>query len=209
LLIEAFDRVVANFPNAKLIIGGGNHPKAPGYMESMAQRYRNDRITFLGYVPEESIADLFRTASLTVMPYTSSAGSSGVAHLAAQYGVPCIASDIQDFRELAEHEGIAIRFFKSGNVESLVERLLQALNSPDELQQMAWQSYSAGISMSMPVVVREYIRSFQQRERIKVLQLASDLRRAGSSQQPDNLARMVGEKIQKWPEEDQNANSWA
>ena len=45
---------------------------------------------------------------------------------------------------------------------------------------MAWRSYAAGVAMSMPQVVREYIRSFRQQERIKTLQLAADLRRAGA-----------------------------
>jgi len=137
LLIEAFERLATKFPNVKLIIGGGDHPKTPGYVQSMAQRHASEHIQFLGYVPEESIADLFREASMVVMPYTSSAGSSGVAHLAAQYGVPVIASGIQDFREIAEHEGIAIRFFASGNADSLFEQLLSALNSTDELKEMA------------------------------------------------------------------------
>ncbi len=202
LLIEAFDRVAAKFPDAKLIIGGGDHPKTPGYVHSVAQRHASERIRFLGYVPEESVPDLFREASLTVMPYTSSAGSSGVAHLAAQYGVPVIASDIQDFRELAEHERIAIRFFTPGSADSLVEVLLFALSSPDELQAMAWRSYAAGVAMSMPRVVREYIRSFRQHERIKVLQLAAGLRSAGQFRRPNRLARTVGETIQKWQDED-------
>jgi glycosyltransferase involved in cell wall biosynthesis len=208
LLIEAFERVALKFPNAKLVIGGGDHPKTPGYVQAMAQRHANDRIRFLGYVPEESIADLFREASLAVMPYTSSAGSSGVAHLAAQYGVPVIASGIRDFREIAEHEGIAIRFFTPGDADSLVEQLLLALNSPDDLKAMAWRSYAAGVAMTMPHVVRDYIRSFRQHERVKTLQLAAGLRRAGQfqfqSQRPDGLARTVGEKIQRWQDEDQD-----
>jgi glycosyltransferase involved in cell wall biosynthesis len=203
LLIEAFNRVSAKFANLELVIGGGDHPKTPGYVQSMAQRHASDRIHFLGYVPEEAIADLFRDASLAVMPYTSSAGSSGVAHLAAQYGVPVIASGIQDFRELAEHEGIAIRFFASGDVDSLVEQMLGALNSPDDLKQMAWQSYAAGIAMSMPQVVREYIRSFLQQERVKTLQEAAGLRRAGQFRRPDGFARAVGEKIQRWKDQDE------
>jgi glycosyltransferase involved in cell wall biosynthesis len=202
LLIEAFDRVAEKFPNVKLVIGGGDHPRTPGYVASMAQRHANDRIRFLGYVPEESIADLFREASVAVMPYTSSAGSSGVAHLAAQYGVPVIASGIQDFRELAEHEGIAMRFFTPGDVDSLVEQLLLALNSPDELKEMACRSYAAGVAMSMPLVVREYIRSFRQHERVKILQLAAGLRRGGQFHRADELARTVGEKIQRWQDED-------
>jgi len=205
LLIEAFNQVAVKFPNVKLVIGGGDHPKTVGYVNSMAQRYASDRIEFLGYVPEGAIADLFRDASVAVMPYTSSAGSSGVAHLAAQYGVPVIASGIQDFRDLAEHEGIAMRFFTPGDAGSLVEQMLLALNSPEELQEMAWQSYAAGVAMSMPQVVREYIRNFRQHERIKTLQLAAELRRAGQFQREDGLARTVGEKIQRWRDEDEIA----
>jgi glycosyltransferase involved in cell wall biosynthesis len=203
LLIEAFERVARKFPNVKLIIGGGDHPKTPGYVQSMARRHASEHIQFLGYVPEESIADLFREASMAVMPYTSSAGSSGVAHLAAQYGVPVIASGIQDFREIAEHEGIAIRFFTPGDADSLFAQLLSALNSPDELKQMAWKNYSAGVAMSMPLVVREYIRSFRQHERVRTLQLAAKLRRGGQFRTSDRLARAVGERIQKWQDEDQ------
>jgi glycosyltransferase involved in cell wall biosynthesis len=208
LLIEAFNRVATKIPNVELIIGGGDHPKTAGYVQSMAQQHGNDRIHFLGYVPEDSIADLFREASLAVMPYTSSAGSSGVAHLAAQYGVPVIASGIRDFRDLAEHEGIAMRFFTPADAGSLVEEILLALNSPDQLKEMAWKSYAAGVAMSMPQVVREYIRAFRQQERVKTLKLAADLRRggqfqAGQFQTKHKLARMVGEKIQRWQDEDE------
>lgn len=217
LLIEAFERLTTKFPDVKLVIGGGDHPKTPGYIQSMAERHANERIQFLGYVPEASIAELFREASMVVMPYTSSAGSSGVAHLAAQYGVPVIASGIQDFREIAEHEGIAIRFFTPGDADSLLEQLLFALKSPDELKEMAWKNYSAGVAMSMPHVVREYIRCFRQHERVKTLQLAAKLRRGGqfrtkfrtTLRTSDRIAQAVGERIQKWQDEDQITESAA
>lgn len=207
LLIEAFHRVAKTIPDAKLIIGGGDHPKTAGYIRSMAEQHASDRVSFLGYVPEEAIADLFREASLVAMPYTSSAGSSGVAHLAAQYGVPVLASGIQDFRDLADHEGIAIRFFTPGDADSLVEQLLQALSSPDMLKEMAWRSYAAGVSMSMPTVVREYIQSFRQQERVKVLQLAAELRRDGQFRRSEALAGVLAEKIQRWQDEDDPADS--
>jgi hypothetical protein len=52
-------------------------------------------------------------------------------------------------------------------------------------------------------VVREYIRSFRQQDRVKTLQLAADLRRAGQFQRKQKLARTVGERIQKWQDEDE------
>ena len=203
LLIAAFERVAASSSDLRLVIGGGNHPKARGYVESMAQRYQSPRIAFLGYVPEESISDLFCGASLAVMPYTSSAGSSGVTHLAAQYAVPVLASDIKDFRELSSAERIAIRFFKPGDVNSLAEELAALLGSPDELRKMAWRNYEAGLAMSMPSIVREYIRSFRQLERIRILQLAARSRRAGQFRRTDRLDRVIGERIQSWSDEDE------
>jgi hypothetical protein len=99
-----------------------------------------------------------------------------------------------------------MRFFEPGDVDSLVEQMLTALNSPEELKEMARRSYAAGLAMSMPLVVREYIRTFRQQERIKLLQLVAGLRRAGRSQKPSELARTAGEKIQKWQDEDQIGN---
>ena len=78
-----------------------------------------------------------------------------------------------------------------------------ALNSPDELEKMAWRSYSAGVAMSMPQVVREYIRSFRQQERIKTLQLAAGMRRRGEFQRPDKLPAPWAKRIQKWQDEDE------
>src|SRR5207244_1603839 len=79
---------------------------------------------------------LFQSTSVAVMPYSSSAGSSGVAHLACEFGVAIVASDISDFRELSEEEGIAIDFYKSGNMQSLADRLLHLLQSPGLLEAM-------------------------------------------------------------------------
>ena len=177
-LIEAFHRVEKLVPNVCLTIAGGDHPKTPGYVASVAKKYRdNPKLEFTGYVPEEDIPTLFQSTSVTVMPYSSSAGSSGVAHLACEYGVPIVASDISDFRELAQEEGIAIDLYKAGDVESLAEHLVNLLQLPEQLETMAIQNFSAALRMSMPEIIRQYIRSFDMQHRLKVLQAASRLRR--------------------------------
>ena len=200
VLIDAFQRLAVEIPDAELIIGGGDHPKTPGYVAETASRHcGDDRIRFLGYVPEEAIGDFFESASVAVMPYTSSAGSSGVAHLAAQYGVPIIASDLRDFRELAEHEHMAMEFFPVGDPLSLAARLRDLLQSPQLMKAMAQRNFAAAMQLTMPEVVRGYLRSFERVQRLKVLQELSELR-----QSPDwfprhgSRSRKCGKDVQSW-----------
>jgi glycosyltransferase involved in cell wall biosynthesis len=200
LLIAAFHRVAEKFPAVQLTIAGGDHPKTPGYVASIAAEHKNDpRLQFTGYVQEDAIADLFQSTSIAVMPYTSSAGSSGVAHLACEYGVPIVASDITDFREIAEEEGIAIEFFESGNEDSLVQHLLAVLNAPERLEAMAKQNFSSALRMSMPEIIRQYIRSFDLQHRIKMLRAASRFRRLPRWMPlRPALSRRVGQRFVSW-----------
>jgi glycosyltransferase involved in cell wall biosynthesis len=178
-VVAAFERVLPELPPSELVIAGGDHPKTPGYVRSVARKVRdNPRIRFQGYVPEEELADLFRTASLTVLPYTSSAGSSGVAHLACQYGLPILAPDIEDFVELARQEQVSMEFFKANNVDSLAEQLVAMFRTPARLQVMAQENFSAALQMSMPQIIREYTRSFDMHQRVRMLKSFSRLRRA-------------------------------
>jgi len=160
-LIEAFKEVAAELKGVRLIIAGGNHPEAPGYVESVAQQFAGDpRIEFAGYVPEEDVAQMFRRASLLVLPYTSAAGSSGVAHLACEFGLPIVAADLPEFRDMAAAEGLAIYFYEPGNTTRLANALTAVLQHPDWQREMAERNFSASLRMTMPLVVRQYLRLF-------------------------------------------------
>lgn len=178
LLVAAFESIQSQLPQTELIIAGGDHPKTPGYVQGVAESTKhNPRIRFLGYVPEESLSNLFRTASLTVLPYTSSAGSSGVAHLACQYGLPILAPDIEDFVELAQQEFISMEFFTPNDVDGLADKLLSLIGSPERLTVMAQQNFSAALQMAMPQIIRQYIHSFDMQQRVRMLKTFSRLRR--------------------------------
>jgi glycosyltransferase involved in cell wall biosynthesis len=180
-VVAAFERVSPQLPPSELVIAGGDHPKTPGYVRSVARKVQhNQKIRFLGYVPEDALADLFRTASLTVLPYTSSAGSSGVAHLACQYGLPILAPDIEDFVELARQEQVSMEFFAANSVDSLAEQLIAMFRTPERLEVMAQKNFSAALQMSMPQIIREYTRSFDMHQRVRMLKSFSRLRRARS-----------------------------
>ncbi|MBZ5532927.1 MAG: glycosyltransferase [Acidobacteriia bacterium] len=177
-LLEAFSMVASCLPNAKLVIAGSDHPSTPGYVASMAKRCEGDpRIEFTGYVAEADIPNLFQSASVAVMPYSSAAGSSGVAHLACTYGVPIISADIADFHEMADEEGLAMEFYEAGNSLDLARRLISLLESTEKQLEMAEQNFSAALRMTMPKVTYRYLRQFDLEQRTKALKAIARLRK--------------------------------
>ncbi len=182
MLIEAFEeRVAKEVPNSRLIIAGANNGNSPGYIESLREKHGNNpRIEFTGYVEEEQISELFGTATMMVMPYTSATGASGVAHLAAQHGVPIICSDIPDFREMGENEGLAIKFYPIGDKKALGDQIIELLRSEEQQHEMAEQNFSAALRLTMPQIIQQYVRAFDRHQRARALEAVSRFRRIPS-----------------------------
>ena len=154
LMIEAFDLLSASRPDVQLIVAGGDHPQATGYTESMKQQCAgNPRIEFLGYVPEDALPDLFQSSSVAVMPYSSSTGCSGVAHLACAYGVPIVCADLLDFRQMAQAEELAIDFSRLeahwGSRTS--DRVLR---NSEKQHSIADEDFATALRMTMPMSSR-------------------------------------------------------
>jgi glycosyltransferase involved in cell wall biosynthesis len=178
LMLEAFPAIEKEFPNAKLVIAGGNHPSAAGYVESIKQKCAGwARVEFTGYVPEESLPELFQSASVTVMPYSSSTGSSGVAHLACAYGVPIVCADLADFRQMATEEDLAVDFYQPGSARDLADCLLRLLQDPEQQKARAVQNFAAAERMTMPSIVQKYLRHFELHQRIEALRYVGLFRR--------------------------------
>ena len=142
-----------------------------------AQCAGNHRIEFRGYVPEDDLPELFQSSTVAVMPYSSSTGCSGVAHLACAYGVPIISADIADFRQMAQGEELAIEFYPPGDAQGLADCLADFLQNTEKQHRMAVQNFSAGLRMTMPNVVQKYIRHFELQQRVQTLRYVSRFRR--------------------------------
>jgi hypothetical protein len=178
LMIEAFNLLAPQLPEAKLIVAGGDHPQAAGYVESVKkQNAGNPQIEFRGYVPEDELADLFQGSSVAVMPYSSSAGCSGVAHLACAFSVPIVSADLADFRQMAQSEELAIEFYPPGVARGLADCLYALLKDPEKQYAMAMQNFSAALRMTMPNVVQKYLRHFELQQRVQTLKFVSRVRR--------------------------------
>jgi glycosyltransferase involved in cell wall biosynthesis len=182
MLIEAFEELIMpKAPNARLIIAGGNNPNAGGYIESLQKQYKgHPTIKITGYVDEEDIPEMFSSSTVMVLPYTSATGASGVAHLAAEYGVPLISSDIPDFVDMCENEGLSMKYFPVGDKAAMAQQILELLQSPEEQREMAEQNFSAALRMTMPQIIRQYVRSFDRHQRARALEAVSRFRRIPS-----------------------------
>ncbi len=169
-LMEAFHEVQRRVPSAKLVVAGANHHTTPGYWESIAEKHRdNARIEFRGYIAEQEIPELYGSASVVVLPYDSSTGSSGPAHQACQYGLPIISSNLKEFIDMANDEAMAVDFFPRGDAGELAGKLVALLQSPQRQRDMAEQNFSAALRMTMPQIIREYLRSFDLQKRTREL----------------------------------------
>ncbi|MGC2472847.1 MAG: glycosyltransferase [Candidatus Sulfotelmatobacter sp.] len=178
LMIEAFAILSEKMPNARLVVAGGDHPQAAGYIEAMKRQHAgNARIEFRGYVPEGELAELFQSSTVAVMPYSSSTGCSGVAHLACAFGVPIVSADLTDFRQMAQSEELAIEFCPPGSGEGLADCLGRLLNDSEKQISMATQNFSAALRMTMPNVVQKYLRHFELQQRVQTLRYISRFRR--------------------------------
>lgn len=177
-ILEAFDTVVQHVPQARLVIAGTDHPKTPGYLASLQNKFGMRRdIHFAGYVEEQDIPELFQRSTVAVLPYSSSAGSSGIAHVACTYGVPIISSDIPDCKRLAEEEGLAIDFYHAGDISELARCLVDLLQHRERQLEMALQNVSAALRMSMPEIIRQYLRTFELRKELDDMRSLSLMRR--------------------------------
>jgi glycosyltransferase involved in cell wall biosynthesis len=178
LLLDSFKIVSEALPNTKLVIAGGDHPQAAGYVESVKERCAgNPAIEFTGYVHEDSIPNLFQQASVAVMPYSSSTGCSGVAHLACAYGVPILCADLPDFRQMGEGEELAMEFYKPGSAPDLANSLISFLKNPEKQVAMGIQNFASALRMTMPTIVQKYLRHFELARRSDALRQVTRFRR--------------------------------
>jgi len=101
LLFSAFKILRKRRPNFKLLIAGTSHPNYPYYLQQFESE-KPDAVDFVGYIPDNKLSSLFEKSDLVVLPYHTCTGTSGVAHLVSSYGVPMIATDLPEFRELTK-----------------------------------------------------------------------------------------------------------
>lgn len=161
VLLEALPQILAAVPHAKLLIAGCDHPNRPGYLHSLKQTWgAHPNVKFLGYLAEDRFDEVFRSAHAMVLPYLSSGGPSGVAHIAARFGLPIVSAHIDDLVRLAEEEGLALDTYDPHNSGELAATLIALALDPARQAQMADQNYRVALNSTMPRIVGSYLDEF-------------------------------------------------
>lgn len=161
VLFEALPSILAAVPYASLLIAGCDHPNRPGYLAGLARKWgSHPNVQFLGYLDEDRFDDVFRSAHVAVLPYLSSGGPSGVAHIAARFGLPVVAAQIDDLVRLAEEEGIALDTYSPHDSAELAARLITLARDPIRQMKMAEQNYRVALDSTMPRIVASYLDEF-------------------------------------------------
>jgi hypothetical protein len=78
---------------------------------------------------------------------------------------------------MAYDEGLAVDFYETGNAANLARQLHSLLSDENRMREMAEQNFSAALRMTMPQIIRQYLRSFDLQQRARALEPISRFRR--------------------------------
>jgi glycosyltransferase involved in cell wall biosynthesis len=158
LLIDAFKQMRREKINVKLMVAGADHPNFPNYLKEFI-KLNIPNVEFLGYVPEEKLEQVFKTADVLVMPYLAVPGTSGVFHLACGYGTPVVASDLPEIREILA-DGASAMLVPSQNVSALKNAILKVLFEKGVAENMSAQNLLFAQKRNWSTVAEAYEQAY-------------------------------------------------
>ena len=130
-LLRSVDRVASRLPDVEYVIAGARHNSIDDRMLNGALGTNGTRkhVRMVGHVPWQNLADLYRRASVFVMPsYYETFGISVIEAMA--FGLPVVATNAGGLPEVVE-DGVTGILVPPGDSEALGEALLRLLLDPD------------------------------------------------------------------------------
>lgn len=162
-MIEAVDLVRKRTNKSiKITIAGTDNPNVKGYLAGVAKSYAHiEDLHFTGYVEEEDVPTIFGESTVTVFPYTSTTGSSGVLHQAGSYGNAVALPLLGDLKELVEEEGYEGAYFEPENIESMADAIQKLIEDLEYREYIAKKNYAAAASLPMNEIADWYLSHFE------------------------------------------------
>ncbi len=176
-LLEVFPLLKSEFSHLQLTIAGEEHPRFPGYAQSIKDRFGGlEGIRWLGKIPSEEVVDLFRRAQIVVLPYRASTGASSALNQAAAYGRAIVASNLGELRALAQEGNFQVEFFENGNAKELRNAISTLLASPEKRRAQTQNNFRAIQSARIEITCQRYLQAFnralEKRKSVKRIPIA-------------------------------------
>jgi glycosyltransferase involved in cell wall biosynthesis len=162
LLLDVLRDFHRRSPSLRLTIAGAEHPRFPSYVSRVRHAFgEHPAIHWLGYVPEAKLRNVFARATIVVLPYLATTGSSSVVYRAAGWGRPIVASDLPELQAIAEGDRLWIEFFPSGDRASLAATLERLLADPALRVAQAQHNYdTVARHLTLAHTCQAYLRAF-------------------------------------------------
>ena len=163
ILIEAVELIRSRCDeDIEIVIAGTDSPNTPGYLKAIEAKYSHvKKLRFTGYVAEEDVPVIFGDSAVSVFPYTSTTGSSGVLHQAGSYGNAVALPDLGDLSVLVREEGYKGEFFEPSNTASLADAIQKILQDDIYRRALGAANYKAACSLPMSAITQMYIDYFK------------------------------------------------
>ncbi|MBI3287382.1 MAG: glycosyltransferase family 4 protein [Chloroflexi bacterium] len=160
-LLDAFARVKAQVPQARLIVVGAfdKQDKAPYVRQVRRQRIRD--VHFVGYVPDEELPRYYASAHLFCAPSTGFESFGLVLLEAMAAGVPVVASNIAGYQTLLSpgREGLAV---PPADPVALGQAIIELLQDPDRRRWMGEQGRLKARGYSWENVAKQVLEYYQE-----------------------------------------------
>ncbi|MEM2498346.1 MAG: glycosyltransferase [Candidatus Nezhaarchaeales archaeon] len=142
-----------------LLVAGTPHPNfAREALEEVGRLKGCSFIRFLGRVPDRELPRLIEKVDLVVLPYKTSTGTSGVVHLLSALGVPFVASDTPELREL-ELEGAGI-LISGLEPKYLAEAILKVMEDKELAERLSARSRRYAEERPWKEIAKRYVQMY-------------------------------------------------
>lgn len=158
-VFEAFERLRRTHSDVELQVAGDSHPNYPGMRERLERKYGDTSgVSFLGYVPEDELGEVFDSSSVLVLPYRTCTGVSGVYHLAKAYEIPTVAYDTAGMRDATIGTGGVVEFVEPESPSALTATLADLKNDPARLEELSVRMREANSQPSFDETARNFVQ---------------------------------------------------
>lgn len=172
-VIDAMPLIMNQYGNVKFIVAGTG-PHMRQLEDHASELGLADRISFLGFIPQDKLISFYNAADLTVVPSLYEPfGMVALESMCAN--TPCIVADTGGLSEIVIHEGTGLKF-TPGDAQSLADAIIRVLRD-DELRMkltkdaanLLGEKYSwTNISRKTEEVYRRAAKEYEYRPRMLV-----------------------------------------